>query len=306
MNFFFHGASVTQQAGVSSYFEMLKERVNGAHDLSKKGYGGCHLDDAGFVNLHSDISSEIDVCILEWNTTGLERFDHEKLRYMVGFLMEKNIAPIFLILAKFDNITNPRPCDLQVLDFCSEYNILCLDYRGKIDPAIHLRDGVHTNEIGAKVYADSLYLDLFCKIDFFESYAPRAFDYKNFFIDSHRDLIIDAPEGARVVIEFDSVSENPQIILEVVVGPYSPLVDANSLQRICFWDRWCHYERPSFKAISLGVQVVNVVAKFNLNVLSDVIDYSDCAREFSFDGEKILKIRSVHGIGCSIRNISLN
>lgn len=100
MNFFFHGASVTQQTGIASYFHLLSERVASSHVLTKKGYGGCHFNDAGFLTLHSDISSESDVCVLEWNTTGLIKFDIEKLKYVAGYLLDHDILPVFLILAR--------------------------------------------------------------------------------------------------------------------------------------------------------------------------------------------------------------
>jgi hypothetical protein len=42
-----------------------------------------------------------------------------------------------------------------------------------------------------------------------------------------------------------------------------------------------------------------------INVLSDVIDYSNCSREFSFNGVKNFKIRSIFGINCKVKNFYL-
>jgi hypothetical protein len=305
MNFFFHGASVTQQSGQSSYFHLLNEIVNNAYILSKKGYGGCHFNDAGFLTFRTDIPSDTNVCILEWNTTGLSEFNEDKLKYVAGYLIDKKITPVFLILARKDNILKPRICDLQVLNFCSQNNILCLDYRSKILPDKHLRDEVHTNEAGAKVYANSLFSDIFLKINYFSFFYPTSFKYRDFIIDSHRDTVFDAAEGQKIVLEINNISIKSEIILEVIIGPSSPIVDVNGTQKMCFWDRWCHYERPSFKAILLEPLSLNSEAIIDLNILSDLINYSDCVREFSFQGEKTLKVRGVHGLECFISNIYL-
>ena len=306
MNFFFHGASVTQQSGASSYFDILSRRIGSSHNLNKKGYGGCHFNDAGFLTLRTDLPNLVDVCVLEWNTTGLNEFNLSKLDFVVGYLLDRKVFPVFLILARKDNFFAPRVCDLQILKFCSDKNILCLDYRNKINPELHLRDIVHTNELGAAVYAQNLFLDLFSSFDYMNEYAPLISSYRNFLIDSHRGLILDALEGDRVIIELDEISNGSQVIFEVLIGPYSPVVDINGFSKICFWDRWCHYERSSFKAISIDISELKFNNHLILSILSDVIDYSDCAREFSFGGLKILKIRGVHGVDCLVNRISIN
>lgn len=306
MKIFFHGASVTQQSGASSYFQVLQNRVNKIEGiiLRRSGYGGCHLNDAGFLTINSDTNEVTDVCVLEWNTTGLSIFDEQKLQYMAGVLLSKDILPVFLILARRDTIQNSRDSERQVIKFCTDNNLLCLDYRDTVGIECGLRDDVHTNEIGANMYADRLFYDLIDnKLNI--SNVGLYFNYKEFNIYSLRNIVLDVIEGFSVVIELANVQDGAQVIIETIRGPSSPIINIDS-KRICIWDQWCHFERPGFIIIASNLLNLNSTKKsLFLHVLHDNIDYSICSRTFSYNGVKELKIRGIHGIDCDPVLISI-
>jgi hypothetical protein len=301
-NILLHGASVTQQGNESSYFEQLLKVVNPATSLNlrKKGYGGCHFHDAGFLTIDTDTDEPTDICILEWNTTGQGWFDENKLTYVAGKLMSKKIMPIFLILARADTINANRKSEDQILDFCSKNKILCLDYRNLINPQIDLRDNVHTTEQGAIKYAQKLYGDLLAFLGVFNKESIQLLKFPNYRINPMRDLAICMIEGDSCIIKLRDISSGAHVIIETVHGPSSGIVDVNNGEfRVCIWDQWSHFERPGFVIIAEKItEFEQGSSSIRLVVLPDLVDYSSCQREFSFGGKKELKIKGIFGINC--------
>lgn len=307
INVLIHGASVTQQKFETSYFEqILKLDIHaGRFNFFRKAYGGCHFDDAGFLTLASDLNEfdSLDVCLLEWNTTGLSKFDPEKLKYVVGTLVNRKIVPIFLILAREDTVASSRECELQVLKFCQDFGVLCFDYRTLISPFSDLRDVVHTNLSGAVKYAQRLYTDLLNISECLYKCFGSEFLYKKYEIFSMRGVSLDVLEQKKLEIVFSEIGDLSQVVLEVVRGPSSPIILINGRNTFSVWDEWCHFERPGFITVSRNVK--ENLGLLEIRVLSDAIDYSKCRREFSFSGIKELKVRGVHGVNCKPENINV-
>lgn len=307
MRVFFHGASVTAQKGETSYFHWLEAHYQGRGDTEvvRKGYGGTHLNEAGFLNLAADTAGEYDVCVLDWNDTGLSRFDEPKLRQMAGGLLERNIVPVFMILYTYNQQKAGRKAEAQVKALCDAHGLECWDFREKVEPDLHTRDGVHTTLEGAKLYAKLI-------SDRLEQIRPKVPRYRNIKIEFDRieiDLwqgeLRDVPEGHRLVIDIESTGPSPQVIAEVLLGPSSPIIDVdNGRFRVCVWDRWCHYERKGFVDIWKAAKATH--HSVNVRVLSDAIDYSICARPFDFQGTKELKPRAVYGVNCRILDVRIH
>jgi hypothetical protein len=308
MKILFHGASVTEQEGESSYVFQLNEQLkktDNQHIILKKGFGGCHINDAGLLNIAVDADEEIDICFLEWNTTGLDRFEEGTLRYMAATLIDKGILPIFLILARADSISldSRRLSEKQVLNFCIENGIPYLDYRGLINPELDLRDVVHTNFSGAVKYAKALFKDLTYfseKINIISNLKKITSDIQ---VNSLEDFSIDVVEGGEFQVTLENVEKYAQLIIGVVKGPSSPII-YNGKHEICVWDKWSHYERPGYESLLGGlVPDYQAMLKIKIKVLSKSIDYSACTREFSYEGTKVLKVRGLYGINSSILKV---
>jgi hypothetical protein len=260
------------------------------------------LNDAGFLTIDKDVSDCFDICFLDWNTTGSTHFDDEKLKYIVGVLINKKVAPVFLLLARKDNNLNNRLCDRQVIDLCEKYNIPYLDLRSCLDVELHLRDDVHTNELGAKIYAE-LILNQIKKINFL-GITNVDVKHKNFDINIPKFLPLDLPEGGVLNLSLAEISSQAEVIFAVVHGPSSGYISVDN-KKICIWDRWSHYERNGFISVKnyINAEVDNVETLLEIEVLSDLVDYSICSREFNYDGIKYFKIRGIYGVNCVVTSV---
>lgn len=305
INIFFHGASVTQQDGDSSYFRQLEYLVKDDLEISisKKGYGGCHLSDAGFLTISSDVGSDIDICFMDWSTTGQSDFDQSKLRYMVGVLLDRKITPVFLLFARRDNDLTNRVCDKQVMDLCREFGVSYLDLRSELDFDLHLRDVVHTNEKGAKIYAKFIYEKI--KDMLSSEYALAPISYEKYVVSCDENSVFDVCENDEVFVDLHGFSDASELIFKVVHGPSSGFLSVDDLSRICIWDQWSHYDRLGFVSIKKFVDFdSSLPIRVSIKVLSDEVDYSKCARDFEYSGMKYLKIRGVYGVNCIVSQIS--
>ena len=322
INILFHGASVTAQGGESSYLhqleKLLKQNTTDNIDsntkpryslkITKKGYGGSHFGDAGFLTLDNDTIGNIDICLLEWNTTSQSAFEEAKLQYMVDLLKNKGIITIFLILARTDNLTSDtsRMCERQVTIYCQENSIGLLDYRSLIEPELDLRDNVHTNTRGACKYAEKLNIDIRFITDNFKQQSPVGPATKlRYCVSADQGINMDIQEGATIRLNFSGISNGAHLIVGTIKGPSSAIIEVNFNKKICIWDQWSHYERSGFQAISHEFcEVLEGRGHVEISVLSDKIDYSVCKRVFSYSGIKYFKIRGIFAVNCVFDFIS--
>jgi hypothetical protein len=309
MRIMFHGASVTEQKGDGSYFYWLEnafQEVDGVR-LSRKGYGGCHFNDAAFVNIASDTSDAPDICVLDWNTTGLPEFDQSKLSYVSGVLLERGILPVFVIFASEQNTAETeRAAERQVIDFCRTNALPLWDYRDRIVRETHLRDTVHTNIAGAKIYADCIFVDLTKLMREIKKYSMKMpAEAHNFKIIEAPEFFLDVPEGSSLKFELKSVSDGAHILAKVIHGPSSPIIELENGQKLSVWDRWSHYERSGFLTLWSAEPLERDRCTIKIKVLRDQIDYSICARPFSFEGEKVFKLTGLYFVNCAMDSVSV-
>jgi len=294
----FHGASVTQQNGAGSYVDRLQEMLRHRPDIAirKEGYGGCHLDDAGFLTLDSATSDLPDLCFLDWNTTALAEFDAVKLRYMAGMLLDKGVVPVFLILARRSPIRGMRTCERQVADLCAETGVPCIDYRELISPDVDLRDETHTTPHGADVYAARLCEDLQAITERIDALRALRIPYHPFTVTAFRDVNIGLRENEVIAIDLEECAPRAELVLEVIRGPASPIID-DGRRKVCVWDEWCHFDRRGFLSFWQKEKEEDR-AEVLLRVLPDAIDYSGCRRPFSYTEKKEFGILGVYGVDC--------
>jgi hypothetical protein len=312
LNIFFHGASVTEQGGEESYFYQLNQLISKVEFLSikKKGYGGCHFNDAGFLTIDDDTNIDIDFCFFEWCTTSVTYFEESKLNYVVAKLFSKKIIPIFLILRRTDNLqdTTSRMCENQVINYCKSNNVMFFDYRNIIIPSEDLRDVVHTNIRGAKKYANQLFKDL---QNLSESYPlPRLnFNFLEYEINCIKDLNICIQEEGEIILNFTNITVNSELVIETIAGPASPIIEVNNgYRKICLWDEYSHYDRVAYSQISNNfLKISEGSGQVIIRVTSDPIDYSICRRDFKYNEIKFLTIKSIYAVNCKIlRDFLLN
>jgi len=303
---FFHGASVTQQSKEDSYLSQLKRMLVDfpGISISSKGYGGCHFSPTAILTVIRDVESEedIDVCVLEWNTTGLTYFSLDDLAYVAGSLVDMNVRPVFLILGRAETLNSNRQAEDAVLDFCRKNDIIFWDLRGVVGEG-DFRDDVHTNIAGANKYATEL-LNLVTNSNLFSDEArSTSIEFKRREIKAIEPLLVDVFENSTLVINVKDVfGPESNVGIESVHGPASGYLKIHGYSKINMWDRWSHYDRRGFINVGpLKYEASRLVLR--LDVLPDSVDYTDCARPgFCFLDKKVLKVRGIFLTNCNIES----
>lgn len=256
-----HGASVTAQNSSDGYFNTLTELVKGDKEftiqLSRTAYGASHFDLAGYFFLEDVFDWRPNFCLLEWCTTSAQSFDEIKIQHVISRLLQKNIIPVLLILPRADDITAQRKivaqiraastlCKLPIIDLSDLIN-------NDIDASKFLRDVVHTNSNGAKLYAHAIYKKI---IDYLLHYHPPPL--LNQINNIPNPIIYNSPSINLPAIiyeyrefEINVINSHIEIVIDGIVGPHSPFVSVCILNHnetiyrkdICLFDRWCYYER---------------------------------------------------------------
>jgi hypothetical protein len=309
----FFGASVTHQAGSAGYFNFLNNFSAGDVSFSRLSFPACHFNDAGFIFHDKVLDINPSVCVLEWNTTGVDFFDEKKLLCVLQNFFQAGIMPAFLILPRSDtNMYQDRKAERQVLEVCEKYKLPILDLRPFVDIDLHLRDNVHTNAFGAKFYAELIGSWLYefypHKYNFGENlnlikpYFDPALLVNSFVMKDFKNIAY-----SEVSLSCEKSCNDFELFIEGNIGPFSPLVlievDGRNFGVFSFWDRWCHYERYMVHSI-LKFSSHELLGNFNikLTILSELPDYASCAKEFQFPIEKYLNIKSFSSLGFIIND----
>jgi hypothetical protein len=306
MHIIFHGASVTAQAGESSYFDCLKRKFGDSIDFTRHGYGACHLNDAGFLTVSEVVAQAPNICFLDWNTTSLAEFDVVKVYFILNSLIAANIKPIFVIFGRSDTLGFDRKSELQIKKICLESLVECWDLRPFIDKKLHLRDAVHTNKDGARVYADFLFDRISSLVSSDRTSITDEKVQSNYSPKVSSELIeMIVFERQTLLINADITGFTPELYALVEVGPESPIISVCNDRKIQLWDQWCHYTRKSFISFYRPLHDVKNIL-IEIRVLPDTIDYSNCAKPgFNFIGSKELNIQKLFFCDLEINSIEV-
>ena len=305
-NILFYGASVTHQTGKTGFFENLK---NNNFIFTRMTFPSSQFYNAGFYNIPriNKLEKKPEIVFFEWSTTGETVFDSLKLNFFIKSLIISNILPVFLILPKKDTFKLNRSCDDQLYNISFNAKVPLLDLRdilisNNIEEV--LRDGVHTTELGAKLYAERI--DQFLSTYLFpDSKNIQLEEVVDFNIATY-DLNCTVSEGQSLSFVFTSCHHS-EIAIYHTIGPYSPVLeyicDGKLVSKSSIFDTWCHYERDNFttlvsntvfKKISTG----SLVIKISL----DSPDYSITKTGEVFDLPKKLDIKSIYT--CDLKDFS--
>ena len=305
MRIAFFGASVTAQSGEGSYVQALQKMLPHT-EILQFGFGACHLDDAGFYKLDAVLAAKPDRVVLEWNTTGLDFFNPQKLDAIVHRVLGSGALVAFLILPRRDSIgSQTRPAEVQIREICRRHDIPLLDLRSGFEPDGLLRDMVHTTPDGARYYAACV-----------ASWATGQFGAPSGFSVAApailcREVLLETEvtlhQGLRLGF---SCMQSPleELVVAVTVGPN--LVDLEvevegSVRRLSFVDRWCYYEREMFYVLwrrqdAPGSDRLEI----RLRAFTDLPDYSMLERPAVVPpASPALRIHAFHMAGLNLERI---
>ena len=323
------GASVTAQAfnhktgEATGYAVHLKDKLLSAYqnlEVQVTAAGSSHFNDAGYCLLPEVIKSRPDIIVLDWHTTGLASFDERLWRAAIELIRESGIKTIIAILPKLDRYgaQRDRPNIAQASNIVGE-NIYLLNLSSHKDfnPAIHLRDEVHTTSSGGAFYAGLLA----SKISNILSQDDKDSSSKRLQISSNEKESIPTVskyifgddfiscKSISFVVSPDSSFINPSIVLHTKIGPFSPIArlrkGEEDVSTISIWDPWCHYTRTNYKSIPLGASF-STPEEFKLITTSETPAYSEC-RDQTFDftpyKDKNFLLISMYCIGGALSSV---
>jgi len=237
----FFGASVTQQKEGYTYEFIKLAQSNPSFQVSVFGYGSMHIYDAGLCFIKDVIETNPQYCFIDWFSTGYKN-PHIK-KYLDAIVYQLNsieCIPVFLILDRIDMNNERLAMYSTVREYAKQYDISIIEMYNNMNRNEMLRDDVHTNEMGAKFYANTIY-----KIFIDAIYGKK--------INRNLDIIPNNFCNIKC-LDFDKTiysklvlcGESQLIGIYQVVGPHTPLLKINDKQ-INIWDRWCYYERNCIK-----------------------------------------------------------
>jgi len=318
------GASVTAQSihhktgEAVGYAEHLKERLSSVYnelEVEVTAAGSSHFNDAGYCLLPEVIDSRPDILILDWHTTCLATFDDRLWKAAIGLIRESGIKTIITIFPKLScfEAHKERPNVAQARDVVGG-NIfllnlsLCKDF----NPAIHLRDEVHTTSAGGAFYAEAL-VSKICSILTKEEEVSSDLE-SPFFLSDEKESIPSVSKYAfgldfvscqniSFVVSPDSNLYKPSLVLHGKIGPFSPIVrllkSGEYLSKISVWDPWCSWTRTNYTSVPLSGPYA-ISEEYQLEVADEVPAYFEC-RDQGFDfapyKKRELLLKSIYCIG---------
>jgi hypothetical protein len=237
----FFGASVTQQK--NGYTYEFKKLVNDdSLNIGVFGYGSMHLYDAGVCFIDNVINSKPRFCFIDWFSTGF--INYNITQYLDAIVYKLNSIDCKIIFLLFDRIDmNDKRIEMYNIakQYAVNHNIDMIEMYNLVNTKEYLRDMVHTNELGAKYYAEKIYnhyigmnYNDYIKVDVKENYLCniKSIEY-NEPVTIHNKLTI---RGKGTVIG-----------IYQLLGPHSPKHVIVNNNMIPVYDQWCHFERESIK-----------------------------------------------------------
>tara|TARA_R110001583_G_scaffold192940_1_gene360207 strand:+ start:1153 stop:2121 length:969 start_codon:yes stop_codon:yes gene_type:complete len=262
-----YGASVTAQKNKDGFFHYLEE--NSEFEITRIPFGASHLQFAGIAMISKVIEQQPEVCILDWVTPSTKVFPMGVVERINRILHQNNILPVWVLFPRTDDPKCERECCKQIIATESDTVLVRNFTRSRFSQGHELsdilRDAVHTNKLGAPLYAeyivDSLkQLDLtkFMNLSFSREHESVPIVLRNELkIDTDNKLSLDL-----VILEESDIN----IYMFCNIGPTSPILNLTLVKddNVVFIgqrnivDPWCYYYRdmlinlPTFKNLKMG------------------------------------------------------
>lgn len=309
----FLGASVTAQTfswdtgelvGYVEEFKVSCQSYFGFSEAKAFAYPGNRLSDAGILKLQEliDFAPKIAVIepVVESEAIGLG-FDERHLSHVYFSLLENKILPITVAFPKQQK-RNPFELNNYVLvkNFCDRYNfpLLAAVIPEHIALADIYRDGVHTNNSGAKLYCK------FVKeaVEQFACWNLGVIRFPKHLFKFHISEVGQSPVVDLIGMTIENSSYSYEsCYLDVIqlhqIGRYSPVVESkfikddkcSNLSRVSFWDPHCHRKRNSYVKLIEARGNASVFDQVRIEVSSKLPDYSKCRRSSDYTNDKNLR-----------------
>lgn len=283
------GASVTQQAkGYVFYLEQLfKSKIN-AH-----GFGSEHLCYSGVIHINKVLNFKPEICFIDWFSTGNLKINENNTMMLdtIKYKFATNNCKIIFLFFPLKE-TGER---IDYYNFLKKYlndnNLSYIDLNTYISYDEKMtRDGVHTTEYGAEIYANTIFNE-FNKMTIKLPINIHENKYCNV-----KELCINQIFNENLILK-----GNCQVLaLGLKIGPNSGYIRINN--ELCLlWDPYCHYER---KIKRCNFDINNIC---EIKVLDKEVDYSSCRREYNFENVRFeLNIENIYYIGDSLEFINGN
>ena len=276
------GASVTAQK--DGYAKQLEKYVSQDCLVIQKGYGGEHLFPSAICHMEAIIQDKPDLCILDWFSTGyISENDStiDAINTIIYKLSQINCKIVFLFLPRTDN--SKRISFYKFIkNYLNKINISYIDLNPTFNNLdLILRDGVHTNLDGSKLYAEEIYKQI-----------KNLIIKTPIKIEKNKYCTLKILEVNKIINNKIKLKGNATILcFSLIIGPESGYINILELnKKLLLWDQWCHYERPS-----TNINNLKVTNELTIEVLNEKVDYITCRREFNPENVKFnLNIKNIY------------
>lgn len=320
------GASVTQQwtnhktGEITGYSYILKKNLESlGYSIHIVGAGGAHFNYTGFALAASFISKNTPKMLaLEWHSTGIRHFDQKALDSLVNLTQESNILLLIIILPNTNYLDSDCQHVKQAHDAGKEPHVTIADLRNLIPVEkfpIYLRDVVHTNHKGAKLYADNISAQIFSLLKNETNSFPSSScaSSENYTASSFSLFEINKFFLKSLGLTCSSLGcFSPVLIFKCLIGPSSPaelviISDQNNetIARSPLFDSDCYYNRFTFVEIKLPL--FSGIHHFSI-AFSGIPDYTILKKPASSIPdlpEEILSIKEILAVNMHIKKIKL-
>ena len=280
-NIVFYGASVTQQSGQSGYVPRFKNIIDleqNKYNIIQKGYGSMHLNDAGIVKIDNIINENPHYCFLDWFSTGLIITNklnlYIYLDVIVRKLMLNNSQICFLLIDRTDMCNNRLIMYNHIKEYCKLYKLHLIEIYNDTNVNDLLRDTIHTNELGANLYANKIYeyfVNNMVNTNIVYTNMPNE---NNFFNIKTLQVNQEIHDEINIEGQFEIIGIFQKI--GIFSGIVEILRDDKNSYKYMIWDQWCHYTRDNIK---LSIPISN---KVKIKVLQDTFDTTSCKSNIDF------------------------
>lgn len=275
----FFGASVTQQSqsrtgedtGYVGHAVTYLENALSDYEILwlQRGYGSNTLNDAGLFYSNEIVDWRPDFIIFEWHSTWLGTFSESALSFVVNSFLKTEAIIISLVLPLGRCIGKDERDNIKQTRWYQSDRFYQLNFYKNVSImqslTSYLRDEVHTNALGGKIYGDLVGDVVFnlthgerLNFDDGEVIAstvvqlnPMHTIYKwNGRLDRSVNLNL-------VVVGFSG--NYIQLFGKVLVGPNSPVLECRvneiNVGSVSIWDQWGTYERWAIKPITPKIAI---------------------------------------------------
>lgn len=293
----FFGASVTAQK--TGYAKILSRKLN--DDVRVFGYGGMHLNNAAICYIDRVLEVNPSFCFVDWFSTAYYAKDLNTKEYIDTIIYrftKSGCKLIFLFFPKIDK--NVDDWYAYCRQYLQEKNVYYIDVNAKVSSEKRdfiLRDSVHTNTRGSKLYANIIYEEFNKNINNIKvAENITATQYTNL-----KSLKVEKLFIKEILLRGDA-----RIIgILNTIGPFSGIIGLNiddeDMYKVSLWDEWCYFAREHFN-LSFTMK-----CKANLVILQDKFSTESCKYNIDFNkNSKKFYIHEIYYLGEKLEVLNIN